>query len=86
MVDYVLKAETGKYTLQGSDVNFSVEQIIDAMKVVGFQDQGKEKVIELIQDKYQDLILGNLEVIPTEWVEQADIIMSIVEHLSKIPT
>jgi hypothetical protein len=86
MVDYVLQAGAGKYTLQGSDVNFSVEQIIDAMKVVGFQDQGKEKVIELIQDKYQDLILGNLEVIPTEWIEHADLIMSIVEQLSKIAT
>ncbi len=86
MVDYVIKLEPGEYALQGSDVTFSVEQIIDAMKVVGFQDQGREKVIELIQDKYQDLILGNLEVIPTEWVEQADLIMSIVDHLRKIAT
>ena len=64
----------------------SVSDIIDAMEVIGFQDQGKEKVAELIQEKFQDLILGNTEVIPSEFIEYTDTIMSVIDYLSKIAT
>jgi hypothetical protein len=33
MVDYVLHAEPGKYTLQGADVNLSVERISEAVEL-----------------------------------------------------
>lgn len=67
-------------------VKISVAQVIDAMDVIGFQDQGKEKVAELIQDKFNELFLGNIDVIPNEWSEQVDIIMSVVEYLIKTAT
>ena len=64
----------------------SVSEIIDAMEVIGFQDQSKEKVAEVIQEKFQDLILGKTEVIPSEFIEYTDTIMAVIEYLSKIAT
>jgi hypothetical protein len=64
----------------------TIENIVNAMDVIGFQDQGREKVAEVIQEKFQDLIQGNLDVIPPEFFELSDIIMTVVDYLSKIPT
>ena len=64
----------------------TIENIVNAMDVIGFQDQRREKVAEVIQEKFQDLIQGNLDVIPPEFFELSDIIMTVVDYLSKIPT
>ncbi len=64
----------------------TISEVIDAMEVIGFQDQGKEKVAEFIQDKFQDLLLGKTDLIPSEFIEYADTIITVVEHLSKIAT
>lgn len=64
----------------------SISEIIDAMDVIGFQDQGKEKVAEFIQEKFQDLMLGKVEVIPSEFIEYTDTIMTVIDYLSKIAT
>ena len=56
------------------------------MDVIGFQDQGREKVAEVIQDKFQDLVQGHIDVIPPEFFEATDTIMTIVDYLSKIST
>jgi hypothetical protein len=86
MVDYVMKVEAGHYSLKGSEVNLTVNQIIEAMEIVGFQDQGKEKAIELIQEKFVELLKGNLDIIPSELIEQTESIISVVEYLRKIVT
>ena len=67
-------------------VAVSISEIIDAMEVIGFQDQGKEQVAEFIQKKFQDLMLGNTEVIPSEFIEYTETIMSVIEYLAKIAT
>lgn len=72
-------------TFQGQG-SVTIKEVIDAMEVIGFQDQGKEKVAEFIQDKFQDLTLGTIDMIPSEFIEQADSIMSVVEYLVKIAT
>jgi hypothetical protein len=66
-----------------SEIKVSIEDIINAMDVVGFQDQGREKVAEVIQDKFQDLILGNIDSIPPELFDSIDRIMEIVGYLSQ---
>ncbi|KXJ50929.1 MAG: hypothetical protein AXW17_09770 [Colwellia sp. Phe_37] len=67
-------------------VSASVSEILDVMDVIGFQDQGREKVAEVIHDKFQDLVTGHTGCIPPELFEYADTIMEVVTYLSKIST
>jgi hypothetical protein len=69
-----------------SELKISVEDIINAMEVVGFQDQGREKVAEVIQDKFQELTLGNVDCIPPELFEYTDVIMGVIGYLSQVST
>jgi hypothetical protein len=73
-------------TSEVGNPTITIENIVNAMDVIGFQDQGREKVAEVIQDKFQDLVQGNIDVIPPELFELTDTIMTIVDCLSKIST
>jgi len=85
-INIIAKTTNMSYQAQPATITLTSEDIINAMEVVGFQDQGREKVIELIQDKFQELVLSKAEAIPTEFIENAESIMDIVNHLSKIFT
>jgi hypothetical protein len=77
--------KTANFNYEGvkASVTLTRETIVNAMDVVGFQDQGRDKVIETIQDKFQELLLGNVDSIPVELIEYSDNIMSVVEYLAK---
>jgi hypothetical protein len=83
-INIIGKTANMSYQAQSATITLTSENITNAMDVVGFQDQGREKIIELIQDKFQDLVLGRAEAVPTEFIESAESIMDIVNHLSKI--
>ncbi|MBA6302352.1 hypothetical protein [Colwellia sp. MB02u-14] len=63
-------------------ITFGTEDVINAMEVVGFQDQGRDKVIEIIKDKFQELLQGNTDVIPSELYELTGQIMEVVQQLA----
>jgi len=57
-------SEQGPSFKEQATVAITVAEVIDAMEVIGFQDQGKEEVAGLIKDKFHELVLGNIDVIP----------------------
>jgi hypothetical protein len=63
-------------------ITFGTEDVVNAMEVVGFQDQGRDKVIEIIKDKFQELLQGNTDVIPSELYELTGQIMEVVQQLA----
>ena len=67
-------------------VTISMEEIVNAMDVIGFQDQGREKVAEVIQDKFQELILGHTDCIPPELFKYVGTISEIVGYLQQVST
>jgi len=62
-------------------VTVTIAEVIDAMEVVGFKDQGKEEVADLIKEKFHELVFGNFDVIPEEMSDQIEIIKLVVEYL-----
>jgi len=77
--------KTANFNYEGvkATVTLTRENIVNAMDVVGFQDQGREKVIETIQDKFQDLLVGKIDSIPVELIDYSESILSVVEYLAK---
>ena len=67
-------------------VTISMEEIVSAMDIIGFQDQGREKVAEVIQDKFQELVLGHTDCIPPELFEYIGTISEIVGYLQQVST
>jgi len=67
-------------------VTIGVADIVDAMEVIGFQDQGKKKVIELIKDNFNELANGNTDIIPAELFDLTEQIIEVVDYLAEIFT
>jgi hypothetical protein len=68
------------------NVAITIEEIVNAMDVIGFKDEGRDKVAEVVQDKFQELILGNTDCIPPELFEYVDTISEIVRYLLQAST
>jgi hypothetical protein len=62
----------------------SVTDVINAMEVIGFRDEGKEEVAKLISEKFHDLVTGNIDVIPQDFIEYQEVILTIVDYLKNV--
>jgi hypothetical protein len=85
MVDYVLHAESGKYTYQGTDVNFSVERISEAVELehklppdikMAVKDFIKE-VLDNVTDLGSDIVVN----IPDSLASYSESIIEVIKLL-----
>jgi hypothetical protein len=44
-------------------ITLGVEDVVNAMNVVGFQDEGRKRVIKVIREQFEELLQGNTDVI-----------------------
>ena len=85
MATYVLKAETGHFHYQGSDVNLTVNRISQAVEgEAGIPPGAKKEVKDFIQsvlDSASDVTNELIVNIPTELAEFSEPIIAIIRAL-----
>jgi hypothetical protein len=65
-------------------ITLGVEDVVNAMNVVGFQDEGRRRVIKVIREQFEELLQGNTDVIPYDLFELTGQIMEVVQQLASI--